>query len=62
MSSMDPSSGKRKEAKDKSEKVLSKLGLNGKELDLNEHEEIIAAEISHPDEIDVLFKGESSQV
>lgn len=58
MSSMDPSSSKRKEAKDKSEKVLSKLGLNGKDLDLNEHEQIIAAEISHPDEIDVLFKGE----
>lgn len=58
MSSMDPQSSKRKEAKGKSAKALSKLGLDLTALDLNEHEEIIAGEVVHADDIGVLFKGE----
>ncbi|SDA01400.1 BZ3500_MvSof-1268-A1-R1_Chr10-1g02628 [Microbotryum saponariae] len=56
MSSMDPQSSKRKEAKDKSKKALSKLGLDLSTLDLTEHEEIIAGEVVHPSEINVTFK------
>ena len=40
MSSMDPQSSKRKEAKDKSKKALGKLGLDLSTLDLSEHEEV----------------------
>lgn len=58
MSSMDPQSSKRKEAKSKSKKTLGKLGLDLSTLDLSEHEEIIAGEVVHADEIGVLFKGE----
>lgn len=55
--SMDPaSSKKRKEMQGKSSKVLARLGLNLKELDLNEHEEIIAAEVIHADDIQSSFK------
>ena len=57
MSSMDPQSSKRKEAKSKSKKALGKLGLDLSTLDLSEHEEIIAGEVVHADEIGVLFKG-----
>lgn len=57
MSTMDPQSSKRKEAKDKSKKALGKLGLDLTTLDLNEHEEIIAGEVVHCDEIKVTFKG-----
>lgn len=59
MSSMDPQSSKRKEAKSKSKKALDKLGLDLSTLDLNEHEEIIASEVVHADDINVLFKGAS---
>ena len=61
MAGMDPQSSKRKEAKSKSSKVLGRLGLNLKELDLNEHEEIIAGEVVHSDDITVLFKGVSTR-
>jgi len=57
MSSMDPQSSKRKEAKDKSKKALGKLGLDLSALDLNEHEEIMAAEVVHADDITTRFKG-----
>lgn len=57
MSSMDPQSAKRKEAKSKSKKVLGKLGLDLSQLDLNEQEEIIAAEIVDSADINVTFKG-----
>lgn len=56
MSSMDPQSAKRKEAKSKSKKVLGKLGLDLSQLDLNEQEEIIAAEIVDSADINVTFK------
>ncbi|ORY76870.1 ATPase [Leucosporidium creatinivorum] len=56
MSSMDPQSSKRKEAKDKSKKALGKLGLDLSALDLNEHEEIMAAEVVHADDITTRFK------
>lgn len=62
MAGMDPQSSKRKAAKSKSSEVLGKLGLNLKELDLNEHEEIIAGEVVHSDDINVLFKGASAGV
>lgn len=55
---MDPQGGKRKEAKSKSKLALSKLGLDLSKLDLSEHEEIIAGEVVHADDIGVTFKGE----
>lgn len=58
MSSMDPQSNKRNEAKAKSKKALGKLGLDLSSLDLNEHEEIMAAEVVHADDITTRFKGE----
>lgn len=61
MGSMDPQNGKRKEAKDKSKVALARLGLDLSKLDLTEHEEIIAAEIVHSDDIGVNFKGEPSR-
>ena len=57
MGSMDPQGGKRKEAKSKSKLALSKLGLDLSKLDLTEHEEIIAGEVVHADDIGVTFKG-----
>ncbi|KAK4698469.1 ATPase family AAA domain-containing protein 1, partial [Phenoliferia sp. Uapishka_3] len=56
MRSMDPNTGKRNEAKEKSKKTLGKLGLDLATLDLSEHEEIIAGEVVHADDINVLFK------
>lgn len=54
---MDPNTSKRNEAKNKSKKTLGKLGLDLTALDLSEHEEIIAGEVVHADEINVMFKG-----
>ncbi|KAI9349448.1 P-loop containing nucleoside triphosphate hydrolase protein [Zopfochytrium polystomum] len=54
MQSLDPNSKKRQEAKQKSAKMFGRLGI--KDLDLNEHEEIIATEVVHPDDINVQFK------
>lgn len=54
MSSLDPDAAKRKETKGKSLAVLSKLGV--KDLELSEHEQIIAQEVVHPDDLTVLFK------
>lgn len=60
MSSMDPQSSKRKDAKDRSKKTLTKLGLDLSTLDLNEHEEIIAGEVVHSSDINVAFNGTRS--
>lgn len=57
MTTLDPQSAKKKEAKSKSKKALGKLGLDLASLDLNEHEEIIAGEVVSSDEIKVVFKG-----
>lgn len=57
MRSMDPNTSKRDEAKNKSKKALGKLGLDLAALDLNEHEQIIAGEVVHADEINIVFKG-----
>ncbi|KAK9762122.1 mitochondrial dynamin GTPase Msp1 [Basidiobolus ranarum] len=54
LNSMDPRNGKKKEAKQKSEKVLDRLGLS--ELKLSEYEQIIATEVVHSEEISVNFK------
>jgi len=54
LASMDPNKGKKKEAKMKSDKVLGRLGI--KDLKLSEYEEIIAAEVIHPEEISVTFQ------
>lgn len=59
MGQMDPQSNKRKEAKDKSKKALGKLGLDLTTLELTEHEEIMAAEVVHPNDISTNFKGEA---
>ncbi|KAG2221158.1 hypothetical protein INT45_007735 [Circinella minor] len=52
--SMDPNKAKRQEAKNKSSKVLGKLGV--KDLKLSEYEQMIAAEVVHADELHVTFK------
>ncbi|KAH7337056.1 ATPase [Rhizoctonia solani] len=54
MSSLDPQQEKRKAAKAKSAKVLDRLGV--KELELTEYEEIIAAEVIHPNDITTGFE------
>ncbi|KAI8840237.1 ATPase [Chytridium lagenaria] len=54
LNSMDPHKKKRDEAKLKSSKIFSRLGI--KDLELGEHEEIIATEVIHPDDIGVGFK------
>lgn len=56
MSSVDPSSSKRKEAKGKSKAAFEKLGLK-EPLQLNEHEEIIMGEVIGSDDIAVTFSG-----
>ncbi|KAJ3196564.1 hypothetical protein HK101_008476 [Irineochytrium annulatum] len=53
---LDPSAKKRKEAKQKSSKIFSRLGVQLKDLNLNEHEEIIATEVIHPEDIKTGFK------
>ncbi|QRV92368.1 AAA family ATPase [Ceratobasidium sp. AG-Ba] len=54
MSSLDPHTEKRKAAKAKSARILDRLGV--KELELNEHEEVIAAEVIHPSDITTKFE------
>lgn len=58
MSSMDPSSSKRKEAKGKSRAAFDKLKLK-EPIDLSEHEEIIMGEVIGPDDITQHFSGTS---
>ncbi|KAL1923730.1 uncharacterized protein VTP21DRAFT_8710 [Calcarisporiella thermophila] len=53
LSAADPMRGKKKDAKVKSNKILGRLGI--KDLRLSEHEEIIASEVVHPDDIGVTF-------
>ncbi|CAO3700484.1 unnamed protein product [Rhizopus microsporus] len=53
LKSLDPNKAKRQEAKARSNCVLGKLG---KDIKLNEYEQIIAAEIIHAEEINVTFK------
>ena len=50
---MDPLRSKRDEARTKSKRVLGRLGVA--DLDLTEHETIIAAEVIHPEDISVGF-------
>lgn len=57
MSSMDPSSSKRKEAKGKSKAAFDKLNLK-EPIELSEHEEVIMGEVIGPDDITVKFAGE----
>lgn len=59
MSSVDPSSSKRKEAKGKSKAAFEKLGLK-EPLELTEHEEIIMGEVIAADDITTNFQGEAS--
>ncbi|KAG8775518.1 hypothetical protein FRC12_000934 [Ceratobasidium sp. 428] len=54
MASLDPNSEKRQAAKAKSARILDRLGV--KELELTEHEEIIAAEVIHPNDITTKFE------
>ena len=55
MNSIDPQKSKRDEAKLKSKKVLGRLGIQ--DLDLTEHESVIAAEVISPHDISVNFEG-----
>lgn len=56
MNNVDPSSGKRKEAKSKSKAAFEKLGLT-EPLDLSEHEEIIMGEVIGARDITSTFSG-----
>ncbi|KAJ3346901.1 hypothetical protein HDU83_002588 [Entophlyctis luteolus] len=55
LASLDPLGQKNKNAKSRSEQLLKRLGINHASLDLNEHEQIIASEVIHPDDIAVSF-------
>lgn len=57
MSSMDPASGKRKEAKGKSKAAFDKLNIK-EPIELSEHEEVIMGEVIGPEDIAVNFAGE----
>ncbi|ODO05174.1 ATPase [Cryptococcus wingfieldii CBS 7118] len=60
LSSMDPSSASSKKHKEKGKNLLSQTGMNEAQLaalDLDEYEQIIAAEIVAPSSIDVTFES-----
>lgn len=59
MAQMDPTKAKYKESQLKSKKNLERLGQNLKvsELELTEHEAIIAAEVIAPEDIPQRFEG-----
>ncbi|KAJ3242446.1 hypothetical protein HDU81_003152 [Chytriomyces hyalinus] len=56
LNALDPLGTKNKNAKLKSTEMFKRLGIVSKDLDLNEHEQIIASEVVHPDDINVSFK------
>ncbi|KAI8842296.1 P-loop containing nucleoside triphosphate hydrolase protein [Chytriomyces cf. hyalinus JEL632] len=56
LNALDPLGTKNKNAKLKSAEMFKRLGIATKDLDLNEHEQIIASEVVHPDDISVSFK------
>ncbi|KAJ3264874.1 hypothetical protein HDU77_007344 [Chytriomyces hyalinus] len=56
LNALDPLGTKNKNAKLKSAEMFKRLGIATKDLDLNEHEQIIASEVVHPDDINVSFK------
>jgi len=60
MASLDPTKAKGNQAKIKSKKQLDRLGAKVAELELSEHESIIAAEVIAPEDIQVRFEGLSS--
>ncbi|KAG0316437.1 hypothetical protein BG000_004861, partial [Podila horticola] len=53
ISSMDPLKTKKKDAHEKSAKVLDRLGH--RDMKLNEYEQVIASEVIHPEDIKVDF-------
>ncbi|SPO20185.1 probable MSP1 - intra-mitochondrial sorting protein [Ustilago trichophora] len=55
MSSLDPNRQKRQDSKKVADAKLGKLGLRGKDLQLNEYEEQISAELILPEDIPVDF-------
>ncbi|KAF9362700.1 hypothetical protein BGX34_005657 [Mortierella sp. NVP85] len=54
ISSVDPIKNKKKDAHEKSAKVLDRLGY--RDIKLNEYEQVIAAEVIHPEDIKVDFE------
>ncbi|SPC65607.1 probable MSP1 - intra-mitochondrial sorting protein [Ustilago sp. UG-2017b] len=57
MSSLDPNRQKRQDSKKIADAKLGKLGLRGKDLELNEYEEQISAELILPEDIPVDFNS-----
>lgn len=57
MSSLDPNRQKRQDTKKVADAKLGKLGLRGKDLELNEYEEQISAELILPEDIPVDFQS-----
>ncbi|KAI9340466.1 P-loop containing nucleoside triphosphate hydrolase protein, partial [Obelidium mucronatum] len=56
LASLDPVGESRKGTKAKSEEIFKRLGINDKDLDLNEYERVIASEVIHPEDIGISFK------
>ncbi|KAJ3289515.1 hypothetical protein HDU79_004003 [Rhizoclosmatium sp. JEL0117] len=56
LSSLDPLAAKNKDAKNKADQMFKRLGINDRDLDLNEYERVIASEVIHPDDINISFK------
>ncbi|KAF9583958.1 hypothetical protein BGW38_008026 [Lunasporangiospora selenospora] len=54
ISSLDPIKNKKKDAHEKSAKIMDRLGQ--RDLKLNEYEQVIAAEVIHPEDIKVDFE------
>jgi hypothetical protein len=52
MQNSDPSKAR---AKDKSKALFARLGIS--DIELTEHESVIAAEVVHPNDISVKFEG-----
>lgn len=52
---MDPTREKKKDSQDSANKILNRMGLKSSQLELNEHELVIAGEIVCPEDIKVGF-------
>ena len=60
LKSLDPTRKKKDAARKKYSSTFGRLGLS--QMDLNEHEEVIAAEVIVPEDISVRFEGTSPAV
>lgn len=63
MTDLSPASADRRKSSRKGKETLARLRSGGKRLDdlgeLNEYEEVMLAEVVHPEDLEVGFDGES---